>query len=73
MSGQVVVRKLGCGKVGRHVGAAIVSWNGKNSAGRLVAEGTYHWVLVARNADGSLRAANGSHHAVGGKVKVVHG
>jgi hypothetical protein len=47
------------------VGLRGISWNGKDTGGTLVPDGTYTWTLTGSNADGSLVSSLGSGAATG--------
>jgi hypothetical protein len=61
-SGATTVRTL-TGSGG--VGIRGISWDGKDSGGTLVPNGTYTWTLTGSNADGSLVSSLGSGTATG--------
>lgn len=65
--GTTVVRTLNCANTN---GAAAATWNGRNTAGSLVAKGRYTWTLTGSDADGALLLWNGSGTAYSGTVTV---
>jgi hypothetical protein len=67
-SGTTVRRVLTCPTT---VGSARPSWNGLDSAGHLVAKGTYSWTLAASDSDGSLRWWTNATHPIAGTVRVT--
>lgn len=54
--GTTVVRTLICPTT---VGVARPVWNTKNTAGKLVAKGTYSWALTGSDSDGTLKRWDG--------------
>lgn len=64
------VRTLSCAGAAAKQGEIQVSWNGKNASGHNVHAGTFTWVVVASNGDGSLLNADGSTKATSGTITV---
>jgi hypothetical protein len=67
-SGTTVRRVLTCPTT---LGSARPSWNGRDSAGRLVPKGTYSWTLTGGDSDGSLRWWTNATHPIAGTVRVT--
>jgi hypothetical protein len=65
--GTTAVRSLGCAT---QTGSAIAAWDGRDSAGRRVPNGTYTWTFNGRDADGWLLWWNGSPRPITGTVTV---
>ncbi|MBE7188339.1 FlgD immunoglobulin-like domain containing protein [Jatrophihabitans endophyticus] len=64
------VRTLSCGRTLMSLGEVSVSWNGRTRSGHRAGKGTYRAVVSARNADGTLLAADGSHASTSRTVTV---
>ena len=62
------VRVLPCQPTQMIDGEAVVSWNGRNEAGSVVAPGTYTWTLRGANADGPLLDAEGNDSPITGTI-----
>ncbi|MEA2461979.1 MAG: hypothetical protein QOH90_2156 [Actinomycetota bacterium] len=69
-AGATTVRTLACDPAMAAQGDAMVAWDGRNAAGTVLPPATYTWTLSASNADGPLRAANGSTGTVSGAIVV---
>lgn len=67
-SGTTVRRTLSCATTN---GSARAAWDGRDSAGRLVAKGAYTWTLAGGDSDGTLRWWTGATHPITGTVRVV--
>jgi hypothetical protein len=67
-SGTTVVRTLNCAT---STGRAVLSWDARNSAGKLVAKGKYQWTMTGRDADGPLRWWTGSTAPITSTVTVA--
>ncbi|WP_112246801.1 hypothetical protein [Kribbella monticola] len=67
-SGTTVRRVLTCPTT---VGSARPGWNGLDSAGHLVAKGTYSWTLTGSDSDGTLRWWTNATHPIAGTVRVT--
>lgn len=67
-SGSTVRRVLSCATA---VGSARVSWNGRDSAGRLLPKGRYNWTLTGRDADGVLRWWTGATSPIRGTITIA--
>lgn len=67
-SGTTVKRTIPCTT---SVGAARAIWNGRDTAGNLVAKGKYSWTLAGSDADGGLLWWNGSANPISGTVTVA--
>jgi hypothetical protein len=63
------VRSLSCSAAARAVGDVVASWNGTGTGGHRL-HGTYRWTVVARNADGTLVAADGGRAPTTGTIVV---
>ena len=70
--GSTTVRTLACNATDLGVGDAQVSWDGTDTAGSVVAPGSYTWTLTGANGDGSLLNSDGSTRAVSGTITVSH-
>jgi hypothetical protein len=66
-SGHTLVRTFDCGS---NAGDAQVRWDGTDSAGVAVPRGRYTWTLTGANADGALRASDGSSRPITGIIRV---
>lgn len=67
-SGTTVRRTLNCATT---VGAARGSWNGRDSADRLLPKGKYTWILTGSDADGSLLWWTGAATPIRGTVTIT--
>jgi putative cell wall-binding protein len=70
-SGSTTVRTLACDSSQTPFGEGVVSWDGKNSGGTLVAAGSYAWTLTGANADGAMLDADGGSTAISGTIAVT--
>jgi hypothetical protein len=66
------VRTLSCNSMQAGQGAAAVTWDGRDSDGNLVADGSYTWTVEAAGSGGSALDASGGSSAVSGIVTVSH-
>jgi hypothetical protein len=53
------------------VGAARVTWNGRDSTGRLLSKGRYTWTLTGSDSDGSLLWWTGTATPIRGTVTLT--
>ena len=67
-SGTAVRRTMSCATT---VGAARVTWNGRDSASRLLPKGRYTWTLTGADSDGSLLWWTGSANPIRGTVTIT--
>jgi len=67
-SGTAVRRVLSCATT---TGSARATWDGRDSAGRLLPKGAYTWTLAGRDADGTLRWWTGATHPITGTVTIT--
>jgi hypothetical protein len=65
-----LVRTLSCNSVQAGQGVAAVTWDGRDSGGNLVADGSYTWTVEAAGSGGSALDASGGSSAVSGTVTV---
>ena len=66
-SGSTVRRTLSCATT---VGAARVSWNGRDTAGRQLPKGNYTWTLTGSDGDGALLWWTGTGTPISGTVTI---
>jgi hypothetical protein len=67
-SGSSIIKQLNCATSD---GSAVVRWDGTNRSGSAVPNGPYTWTLNGSDADGPLRATDGSATPITGTVEVV--
>lgn len=67
-SGTTVRRSLPCGSA---TGSARPSWDGRDSAGKLLPKALYSWTLTGSDADGPLRWWTNATHPIAGTVRIA--